>query len=343
MLVRLFRQYGSMAPSFKQLDLNLLRVFAAVMEERSALRASRLLCTSQSAVSHALARLRDQLGDDLFLRTRRGLKPTARALELAPEIVAALAIVRTAVERQEFDPATSDRTFTLAASDALSILTVQNLLREFGRSAPGVSLVVKPGTRVDLGEMIDLGRIDVALGSFSEWPEHMRFDPMAAYRDVLISPIGSTPIERSDQLHSRRLAVVSVGGEEEGAIGGFIYERGLGRRTEMYDKAALERAFRNCGLIPRPLLAIPHALLLPELVVEANLTAIIPHPLGAHFCRTHPVRLDKLPYPCASQQIGMIWHQRSDKDEGLIWFRSILRSLVSRLVSDGDQLGGAKS
>ncbi|WP_375294272.1 LysR family transcriptional regulator [Caballeronia sp. PC1] len=60
-----------MAPSFKQLDLNLLRVFAAVMEERSALRASRLLCTSQSAVSHALARLRDQLGDDLFLRTRR--------------------------------------------------------------------------------------------------------------------------------------------------------------------------------------------------------------------------------------------------------------------------------
>ncbi|MCE4570471.1 LysR family transcriptional regulator [Caballeronia sp. CLC5] len=240
-----------MAPSFKQLDLNLLRVFAAVMEERSALRASRLLCTSQSAVSHALARLRDQLGDDLFLRTRRGLKPTARALELAPEIVAALAIVRTAVERQEFDPATSDRTFTLAASDALSILTVQNLLREFGRSAPGVSLVVKPGTRVDLGEMIDLGRIDVALGSFSEWPEHMRFDPMAAaYRDVLISPIGSTPIERSDQLHSRRLAVVSVGGEEEGAIGGFIYERGLGRRTEMYDKAALERAFRNCGDTP---------------------------------------------------------------------------------------------
>ncbi|MCE4542307.1 hypothetical protein [Caballeronia sp. PC1] len=106
-----------------------------------------------------------------------------------------------------------------------SILTVQNLLREFGRSAPGVSLVVKPGTRVDLGEMIDLGRIDVALGSFSEWPEHMRFDPMAAYRDVLISPIGSTPIERSDQLHSRRLAVVSVGGEEEGAIGGFFYER----------------------------------------------------------------------------------------------------------------------
>ncbi|MCE4568647.1 LysR family transcriptional regulator [Caballeronia sp. CLC5] len=213
-----------MAPSFKQLDLNLLRVFAAVMEERSALRASRLLCTSQSAVSHALARLRDQLGDDLFLRTRRGLKPTARALELAPEIVAALAIVRTAVERQEFDPATSDRTFTLAASDALDTHGSKPAAR-VRRSAPGVSLVVKPGTRVDLGEMIDLGRIDVALGSFSEWPEHMRFDPMAAYRDVLISPIGSTPIERSDQLHSRRLAVVSVGGEEEGAIGGFIYER----------------------------------------------------------------------------------------------------------------------
>jgi DNA-binding transcriptional LysR family regulator len=79
-----------MTASFNSLDLNLLRVFDAVMEERSVLRASQKVFLSQSAVSHSLARLREMLDDELFIRTNAGMQPTARALAMAPLVRAAL-------------------------------------------------------------------------------------------------------------------------------------------------------------------------------------------------------------------------------------------------------------
>ena len=87
------------AVSFKTLDLNLLKVFDAVMEERSVLRASQRVALSQSAVSHSLARLREMLEDDLFVRTATGMQPTARALTMAPQVREALRSLEAAVEQ----------------------------------------------------------------------------------------------------------------------------------------------------------------------------------------------------------------------------------------------------
>ena len=89
--------------SFKTLDLNLLKVFDAVMEERSVLRASQKVALSQSAVSHSLARLREMLEDDLFVRTATGMQPTARALTMAPQVREALRSLEAAVEPWQRD------------------------------------------------------------------------------------------------------------------------------------------------------------------------------------------------------------------------------------------------
>src|SRR5690242_7298947 len=95
-----------------RLDLNLLRVFDAVMDERSVLRASQRVCLSQSAVSHALARLRDMLGDVLFIRTTNGMQPTARALTMAPLIREAWRSLEAAIGKPEFEPGKSSGRFT---------------------------------------------------------------------------------------------------------------------------------------------------------------------------------------------------------------------------------------
>ena len=101
------RDACSKTASFRTLDLNLLRVFDAIMEERSVLRASEKLFLSQSAVSHSLARLREMLDDELFIRTAGGMQPTGRALAIAPLIRDALKTLKAAIGLPKFDPGTT--------------------------------------------------------------------------------------------------------------------------------------------------------------------------------------------------------------------------------------------
>src|SRR5215469_15205841 len=102
---------------FNRLDLNLLRVLDAVMEEHSVLKASQRLHLSQSAVSHSLARLRELVNDELLVRTAGGMRPTARAVAMFPIIRRALQSMETAVQPPKFDPPISDKQFTIAAND----------------------------------------------------------------------------------------------------------------------------------------------------------------------------------------------------------------------------------
>src|SRR6202000_2999408 len=97
------------------LDLNLLRVFDVMLEERSVTRAGSRLGMSQSAVSHALNRLRHTLGDELFVRTSEGMRPTARAIEIGPSVRSALANLQSALTPPDFEPATARRRFNVVA------------------------------------------------------------------------------------------------------------------------------------------------------------------------------------------------------------------------------------
>jgi DNA-binding transcriptional LysR family regulator len=148
---------GAASVSFKTLELNLLKVFDAVMEERSVLRASQRVAISQSAVSHSLARLREMLEDDLFIRTASGMQPTSRALTMAPLVREALRSLEAAVELPKFEPANSTKQFTLAANDFTTMVLASPLLAILRREAPSIDLVIKPVTRIDLAEQIDFG------------------------------------------------------------------------------------------------------------------------------------------------------------------------------------------
>src|SRR3954447_6298287 len=157
-----------MTTTLNRLDLNLLRVFDAVMEERSVLRASQRICLSQSAVSHALARLREVLGDELFIRTPNGMQPTARALTMAPLVRQAWQSLETAVGAPKFEPTKTARRFTIAVSDFVTMVMVPRLLGLLKQEAPLIDVVIRPDSTAELAEQINLGQIDAAIGTFSQ-------------------------------------------------------------------------------------------------------------------------------------------------------------------------------
>ena len=155
------------------IDLNLLRIFDILYDERNVTRAAARLFLSQSAVSHALARLRDVLGDPLFIRIPSGLRPTERAHQLAPRLRVALAEIDSVVATPIFDPAKTRQHFAIAASSYFCMLIVPSLIALARRSAPGITLqIVNIGA--DLAQALDQQQVDIALGAFDRVPPRLR-------------------------------------------------------------------------------------------------------------------------------------------------------------------------
>jgi DNA-binding transcriptional LysR family regulator len=321
-----------MTVSFRTLDLNLLRVFDAVMEERSVLRASQKVALSQSAVSHSLARLREMLEDELFIRTASGMQPTARAVAMAGMVRDALKSLETAIELPSFEPATSTRKFTIAANDFTTMVLAPRLLHVLKTDAPHIDIAIKPVTRIDLAEQIDLGRIDAAIGTFQAAPSRFKSSFLFEYNDVLITHasqrLGPVTAETLSQIP---IIVVSFGGEQEGAVEGFISERGLARRSEMYDRASFERAMSASKQAPRIAITLPHFLALPAFLDGSRMSAIVPRPLADAFARTNPITIHELPYPTTRLEVRSLWHERHEGDASQDWLHEAMRRATEHL------------
>jgi DNA-binding transcriptional LysR family regulator len=322
-----------MTVSLNKLDLNLLRVFNVVMEEKSVLRASQRVCLSQSAVSHALARLRGMLEDELFIRTPTGMQPTARALTMAPLIREAWRSLEVAIGTPHFEPSTSARRFTIAASELVTTVVVPDLLELLQREAPLVNLVIRPDSGIDLMEQICLGKIDAAIGTYSKVPERLRSRSLFTYEDVLITNssrrIGKLTI---GALSRFTLAAVSLQSEHDGPIDGVTVERGLSRRSEMFDRVALEAAVSASeNHLPMALL-VPHFLALPALLRRTDIAAIAPQPLAYSLARTHPLSIRELPYKTLPTAVHLLWHERSENDASQDWLRGALRRATEPLL-----------
>lgn len=145
-------------------DLNLLRVFEAVWQERNLTRAAGLLHLSQPAVSHALTRLREQLGDPLFVREGRGVSPTPMAEQLAPGILDALAGLQRSLQRaQGFDPQQDRRSFVLNLPEQMEPVVLPQLIAHLAQVAPQVELRSSSLHWAELRRELELGRIDLAV------------------------------------------------------------------------------------------------------------------------------------------------------------------------------------
>lgn len=141
--------------NFRTLDLNLLRIFNEVMTERSLTKAANKLALTQPAVSNAMRRLRDVLGDELLRRSGQGIEPTPRALALWPTVQKALRQLQASLTPQTFVPAQANTTFVLAMADATAAELIPGLVEVMDRDAPGVTVRIVPLTTRDPRRLLD--------------------------------------------------------------------------------------------------------------------------------------------------------------------------------------------
>ncbi len=311
-----------------RIDLNLIKVFDAVYEDRNLLRAGKRLNLSASAVSHALARLRHVVGDDLFVRTPGGMMPTARANAMARDLTDSLNRISATLGLDPFDPATSTRQFVLAANDHLASVVIPHVTRLMTVEAPGIRLVVRPATRLDLAEQLDVGRIELAMGVFQQIPSHFRSFPLMTEGDLVIMHRSHPAAGRSLTLQDMAnfpLLTVSVGGKEEGAVDGFILERGLARQSEMFDRNALQEALDVIGAVPKYHITSAHSSVVALVITGTEMLSILPCSLARLFAATGDFRMVLPPYPVSQSTFRGIWHNRNDHDPAHLWLRRMVQ------------------
>ena len=239
------------------LDLNLLRVFDVMLEERNVTRAGARLGLSQSAVSHALNRLRYALNDELFVRGPSGMHPTARAMEMGPQVHAALMQLQTAVAPGDFTPGASERRFVLAAGTFSCAVLTPPLVAGLAAAAPLAELAIEPYT-AEVFDRLDAHRIDFIVGGVLTAPA--RFAHEVIIRETMAwvvrvdHPLARLERVELDDLVAYPHVVIAAGrqGFEEVAE-----RRGIVTRSNWEEAGAFETALTVQGLTRRIGVSVP--------------------------------------------------------------------------------------
>ena len=308
----------------KSVDLNLLRVFEAVMTNGSVTGAARALGVTASAVSRSWAWLRVLLGDELFVLGDSGMAPTERALAIAPHVSGGLEKLALALRAHAFDPAHAVRTFHVAATDNMCMAILAPLVGRLSGRAPHVNLRVVPPGRTDAVRLLDDGRLDVALGWFADLPDRMRHVLVTTELEAVIVRAGH-PLTRGEVTTRRLFAyphlAVDLTGSEEHEASGFMDDRGVFRRTWI-ERLLVEMSDDSQGLIGRVAVTVPSYTAVPALLQVSDMVATVPRRIAAWAAERDGLVILDLPYAPLEVRILAIWRQRSDQDAGLRWLVS---------------------
>jgi DNA-binding transcriptional LysR family regulator len=297
--------------NFPALDLNLLKVFDAVMTELSATRAGERLGLSQPAVSSALARLRRVTGDELFVRDGNRMVPTPMALSMREPVRQAMQKLEDVFsEVAGFDPATSRRTFTIIGSDYFSSLLMPRLIRSVQEQAPHVVLRMLDAPSGAVVQRLGEGTADAALDRAIETPSWINHRELfvsyllciAARDHPDIRASGIKPGERLPAELFCRLpqAILSMDGSRTGSIDGALKERGLSRHVAV---------------------TLPHFQAVALSVAESRLIASLPVHFARHVAQYLDIELYQPPLDPPKVSTSLYWHRRLERDAANSWLR----------------------
>lgn len=303
------------------LDLNLIKVLHALLEERSVTAAGRRIGLSQPATSNALGRLRGVFHDPLFVRGANGLTPTAFAEELRLPVNKAVAALEEAFRQPAaFDPAQATGTISIAASDSIALVLLPLLWRLLESEAPGLDLHVHSGDRAQIETLLKDGAVDFALGPFGGARGRWEVEPLYEEGFSLVLRRGHPLLE--DEITAERMAdypavLVSPGGQRRGVVDDALEAMGLSRRVAV---------------------VVSHFLLAPHLVQGSDLVLLLATRVAELAAR--PLGLVVCPPPVALGRYLAVaaWPLDSTDPARLAW----LRGLTRRAVTELDPLAAAR-
>lgn len=297
----------------RDVDLNLLVVFDAMVQQRSVSRAAEALQLSQPATSAALARLRTLLGDPLFVKAGREMRPTPRAAQMAPPVRLILDTVKGEVlQARAFDPATTTRTFTLLTPDIGEVRFLPKIVARVAEQAPGANVRTLSMPRHAAAEALEGGAAELALGYYPDLHK-AGFFQQALFRNehVCIVRRDHPGIGRTmsmKQFLAASHAVVRPEGREH-VFEKFLQARGVKRRV---------------------LLEVSHFMSLLPILRATDLVATVPSDLAEVFVQFGGVR--QLPTPMKSPviEVHQFWHGRFQRDPAHAWLRGLVHELFRR-------------
>jgi DNA-binding transcriptional LysR family regulator len=295
-----------------RVDLNLLVLFEAVLKEGHVGRTAERLNLSPSAVSHGLGRLRRLLGDPLFLKTPKGVVPTARSLELAEPVADLLARIRRVIATAEpFDPSRSSRRFTIGAPDGISAVLLPKLLATVGRNAPGIDIATRqvlpmPGS-VWQSAFADLENrsVDIAILPVDDVP--VRFAHRVIYEeDFVIASKTGHRFRRSPTLENfcgMRHLLVSQSGDASGFVDQYLAKKNLARRVAV---------------------TVPNFMLAISLLAETDYISALPRSFVAMYGKRFGVVATEPPLPLGAFKVRAVVPKTALMDAGIAWMWDLL-------------------
>ena len=314
-------------PNFRTLDLNLLRVFDEVMAERSLTKAAHNLALTQPAVSNAMRRLRETLGDDLVRRSGQGLEPTPRANALWPSVREALRQLQDSLSPSTFDAVTSTATFVLAMADATASELIPGLLNVVERDAPGVSLRVVPLSTRDPRRLLDAESADLAIGHFpgaladltanAQSGGAVNFNHQRLYDGEYVCVMRKNhPLAKKaltlDRFCESRHMLVSFSGRPFGFVDEAL--------------ASLQRK-------RRVVITVNQFFTAGRVVSQSDVLTVLPR----HFVRVadagHSLVVKDLPFDMPVVHVDALWHKRLQQSSAHQWLRGAIAASAKLVFS----------
>lgn len=309
--------------NFRTLDLNLLRVFDVVMVERNVTRAAARLAMTQPAVSNALRRLREAIGEDLFVPGSTGVAPTPHAAALWPAVRQALAGLREVFEPQAFDPAHDERLFTLAMADATATVLMPPLVAELAGEGSRVDLRVEPLATRDPRALLERGAVDAAIGFFPDVARALAasggqgetvLDLMYDCEYVCVMrrehPLAQDGALTLDAYCAARHARVSFAGRRHGFV---------------------DEALARLGRARHVMLAINHFSTAVQVVRQSDLIAVFPRTFIGASGLADGLAVRSLPFELPRIEIGLLWHRRHEREPAQRWLRETVARVARRV------------
>lgn len=308
--------------NLRNLDLNLLMVFDAIMQERQVSLAAQRIGRTQSAVSHSLKKLREIFKDELFVRTSGGMGPTPLALELSNPISSALADIQSVLDSHlEFNPEVSQRHFNIGVYDATSYQFLPSIIKKFRSRAPAATLNGYHVSEDNVFDLLRTGQIDCAIiGNVIDVPDGIISEEIFTEKficavdrknPILKSKITIDTYLSYPHLHIARDTVAS------------------GQVDIELEKIELKRNIMS---------VVPHYLVAPKIIRNTDLIATIGEGALYDFVEFNKLTLFNPPIALPEVTFAMLSDQRARFDAGNIWLRSLCNERADELKIEKQKL-----
>jgi DNA-binding transcriptional LysR family regulator len=296
----------------RRLDMTLLLVFREIVRTGKASEAARRLGLTQSAISHALNRLRDLFSDPLFVRRPHGLEPTARALALAPQIDSILMLSEQAIASDRpFEPAKEQRALRIGAADDTLSLIAPPLIRRVKKAAPSVQLNFRLAARPDMQDKLASGDLDLGVGFMPRLHGAVEAKPVFRETYLVVARRGhpklAEPLTLGKYLDLEHL-LVSFGGDARGIVDQVLEQKGKSRLIG--------------AVMPMFLPAV-------AAIAETDLVATLPSRVAQRFAPRFKLATAPPPLAIRSYQVSIAWRRVAASDHAVQWLASQIQDVLT--------------